>query len=362
MNFIVSVDDHDRIIRSAYLKKGFTGDECDAAVRIGRIAAWHGVKTHNAIKALELDDHIGSGNKSFPGCVPGAIIDKNTRFSAAQQWNANRKLGAAVAYDALDTAMQLADRYGVATIAVDDAYHYLWGGGYVLEAAKKGYIAYTNCTAGKSEVIPFQGRAPTLGTNPHSWALPTTDAVGFPIVMDWASSIIAFGKVQSLAREGKPLPPDVAVDRDGNPTTDPNKAASLRTFGAHKGYGLALLNELFAAFTGGAIPTRRGMTPTDDGEKTTCNFFFLVIHPEALNCNAFSCGRDQSSNVKAVIQDVLGHGNESCLLPGQVEAEAAKASDAAGGLIFTSAEIDALQSIAAACDAKFETSALQTVE
>ncbi len=361
MNFVLPVEIHDRIIRSAYLKRGFTDDESDAAVRIGRLASWHGIKTHNAIKALHLDDDIGSGNKYFQGCVPGAIVEKKAKFEAAQQWNANRKLGAAVAYDAMDTAMQLAERFGVATIAVDDAYHYLWGGGYVMEAAQKGYIAYTNCTSGRSEVIPFQGRAATLGTNPHSWALPTTDAVGFPIVMDWATSIIAFGKVQSLAREGKPLPPGAAVDKNGNPTTDPNKAAYLLPFGGHKGYGLALLNELFAAFTGGAIPTRRGEVPTDDGEKTTCNLFFLVIHPEALSCNAFSCGRDQKENVKAVLKDVLGHGNESCLLPGQVEAEAARESEAAGGLIFTSAEIESLKTVAADCDAAFDSSSLKTI-
>jgi L-2-hydroxycarboxylate dehydrogenase (NAD+) len=362
MNFVIPVDTHDRIISSAYRKRGFTPDECDAGVRIGRLAAWHGIKTHNAIKALHLDDDIGSGNKTFPGCTPGAVIEKKSKFEAAQQWNANRKLGAAVAYEAMDTAMQLAERFGVATIAVDDAYHYLWGGGYVMEAAQKGYIAYTNCTSGRAEVIPFQGRAATLGTNPHSWALPTTYAVGFPIVMDWATSIIAFGKVQSLAREGKSLPPGVAVDKDGDPTTDPNKAAHLLPFGAHKGYGLALLNELFAAFTGGAIPTRRGRMPTDDGEKTTCNLFFLVIHPEALNCDAFCCGRDQKENVRAVLKDVLGHGNESCLLPGQVEAEAARDSEAAGGLIFTPAEIEVLKHVAADCGAEFDAASLKRIE
>jgi L-2-hydroxycarboxylate dehydrogenase (NAD+) len=43
--------------------------------------------------------------------------------------------------------------------------------------------------------------------------------------------------------------------------------------------------------------------------------------------------------VKAVIEDVLGHGNEKCLLPGQIEADWARRSAAAGGLLFTQAEI-----------------------
>jgi L-2-hydroxycarboxylate dehydrogenase (NAD+) len=51
--------------------------------------------------------------------------------------------------------------------------------------------------------------------------------------------------------------------------------------------------------------------------------------------------------MKAVLADILGHGNETCLLPGQLEADAAKRSDAAGGLLFSTAEVDALNEIAA---------------
>ena len=47
-----------------------------------------------------------------------------------------------------------------------------------------------------------------------------------------------------------------------------------------------------------------------------------------------------------MLEDILGHGNEACLLPGQPEAQAAARSDAAGGLLFSTAEIDALNDIA----------------
>jgi L-2-hydroxycarboxylate dehydrogenase (NAD+) len=113
-------------------------------------------------------------------------------------------------------------------------------------------------TAALAEVVPFGGKTPTLGTNPHSWAFPTTKAIGFPIVIDWATSTVAMGRVQQLKREGKPLPPSCAVDKDGNPTTDPDKAVALLPFGAPKGYGLGLIDELYAAFVGGSLPTIRG--------------------------------------------------------------------------------------------------------
>jgi L-2-hydroxycarboxylate dehydrogenase (NAD+) len=155
------------------------------------------------------------------------------------------------------------------------------------------------------------------------------------------------GRVQQLQREGKPLPPLAAVDKDGNPTTDANLAVSLLPFGAHKGYGLSLINEIVGGFIGGSLPTLRNRWAEAEGDKGTCCFFFQVIHPDAISGGAFAKGRNQSDNVKAVIADVLGHGNEKCMLPGQLEASWAKHVAAAGGLLFSTAEVAAFNEIAA---------------
>ena len=363
MEYVLPVQTHDTIIGAGYKKRGYDAQEISCATHICRLAAWHGIKTHNGIKALQLDDHLGSSLKPVPGCVPGAVVIKEpSKFEACQKWIANRMLGQAVAMDAMQTATQLADKYGVGIVCVDQAFHYLWGGGYVMEAAKQGYIAYTNCTSALAETVPFMGKFPTLGTNPHSWGFPTTEAVGFPIVIDWATSVIAMGRVQQAIREGMPLPPNAAVDKDGNPTTDPNKVAALLPFSAHKGYGLSLINELIAALIGGSLPTIRCRPDAaGPGEKFTPSFFFQVIHPEAINCGTFACGRSQSQNVKAVIQDILGHGNENCMLPGQVEAEAAKRSEAAGGLLFTGVEIEQLELLATDAGVNFSRDDIKAV-
>ncbi|MFN0129807.1 MAG: Ldh family oxidoreductase [Verrucomicrobiales bacterium] len=342
---IVPVALHNDLVRAAYLQRGFTESEALDAARFCELAATHGIRTHNAIKALHLDDHFGS---KAGGCVPGAEIRDVTpsgRFATSRIWDAQRKLGQSTAFAAMDEAMRLADTFGIAQISVDNAFHYLWGGGYVMEAARRGYIAYTNCTAALAEVVPFKGRFPTLGTNPHSWGFPTTEALGYPIVVDWATSTVAMGRVQQFKREGKPLPPDAAVDAEGNPTTDPGRVAALLPFGAHKGYGLSLINELVAAFIGGSLPTLRSR-PVPEGEKRTCAFYFQVIHPDALNAGAFARGRDQAANIKAVLDDIFSHGNESCTLPGQPEAEAARATAQASGLLFSAAEISEFNAIA----------------
>jgi LDH2 family malate/lactate/ureidoglycolate dehydrogenase len=345
---IVPETAHDTLVSAAYRHRGYEADEAREAARICASAARHGVRTHHALKALHLDHLFGSGSL---GCVPGARIEaRPSRFPAAAIWNANKKLGQATATRALEEAIGLAERYGVGTVSVDNAFHYLWGAGYVMDAARRGYIAYTHCTAALAEVVPFGGKFPTLGTNPHSWAFPTTDAIGFPLVIDWATSVIAMGRVQQLKREGKALPPLAAVDKDGRPTTNPDEVAALLPFGAHKGYGLSLLNEVVGAFIGGSLPTLRNRWDrVPEGEKGTCCFFFQVIHPEALDAGLFARGRSQTDNVKAVLADILGHGNDGAIIPGQIEADFARCSDSAGGLLFTRAEIDEFNAIAHAC-------------
>jgi ureidoglycolate dehydrogenase (NAD+) len=344
--YIVPFEKHTELVSHAYQYRGYTEAEAAQAARFSNLASEHGIRTHNAIKALHLDHLFGS---AAGGCQPGAEIEViESRFAASQVWNANKKLGQATAYDAMDAAIEMAEKYGLGQVSVDNAFHYLWGGGYVMEAAKRGYIAYTNCTAALAEVVPFMGKFPTLGTNPHSWGFPTTDAVGFPVVIDWATSVIAMGRVQQFLREGTPLPANAAVDKDGQPTTDAKAVNALVPFGAHKGYGLSLINELVGAFIGGSLPTLRSRK-IPEGEKRTPTFYFQVIHPDAISGGAFAKGRSQSENVKAVIEDVLGHGNENCILPGQIEAQWADRVHRAGGLLFSEAEIKAFNEIAEEC-------------
>jgi L-2-hydroxycarboxylate dehydrogenase (NAD+) len=348
---VVPETDHNALVEAAYRHRGYAGDESAEGARLCAEASRYGIRTHNGIKALHLDHLFGS---TVGGCAPGAEIEEvASPFKASKIWNANRKLGQSVAFRAMDAAIKMADDYGIGQVSVDNAFHYLWGGGYVLDAARRGYIAYTNCTAALAEVVPFMGSFPTLGTNPHSWAFPTTDAVGFPIVIDWATSVIAMGRVQQLKREGKQLPPNAAVDKNGKPTTDPAEAVALLPFGAHKGYGLSLVNELVGALIGGSLPSIRNRpTVGTADEKRTCAFYFQVIHPDAVNSGAFAQGRSQTENVRAVLKDILGHGNEKCILPGQPEAEFAKRSSEAGGLLFTAAELDAFDEMADECGAK----------
>ena len=80
--FVVPVDAHESIVRSAYLHRGFDGAEAEQAVKLATAATRHGIRTHNAIKAMHLDDLFGS---KAGGCVPKATIKRlPSRFDAAE--------------------------------------------------------------------------------------------------------------------------------------------------------------------------------------------------------------------------------------------------------------------------------------
>ncbi|MFQ6048586.1 MAG: Ldh family oxidoreductase, partial [Phycisphaerae bacterium] len=235
---------HNELVAQTYQARGYARDESEIAAYYAGLATRHGVKTHAALKALHLEQLFGSGRGLT---CPGARMELiETGFDAVVKINAHYKLGQPVARFAMARCMELADRHGVGIAVVDQPFHYLWGGGYVMEAAQKGYIAYTNCTATLAEVVPFMGRYPTIGTNPHSWAFPTQHLIGFPIIVDWATSAVAMGRVQQLQRERQLLPPEAAIDKDGNFTRNPQEVFALLPFGGrlsgHKGYGLGLVN------------------------------------------------------------------------------------------------------------------------
>ena len=168
--YVVPEDQHNALVAAAYRKRGYSAAEAADGARFCAEATRHGIRTHNALKALHLDHLFGS---AAGGCVPKAKIEKvKTRFRGAEVWNANKKLGQATGYAAIETAIKLADKYGVGMVSVDNAFHYLWGGGYVMEAARRGYIAYTNCTAALAEVVPFGGKYPDSRHQPALLGFP----------------------------------------------------------------------------------------------------------------------------------------------------------------------------------------------
>ena len=141
---------------------------------------------------------------------------------------------------------------GIALLAIHNSHHFsaLWPD--VEPFARDGLVAlaFVNSMAC---VVPHGAHQALFGTNPIAFAAPRAGAD--PLVFDLATSAMAHGDVQIAARERRPLPDGVGVDRNGLPTNSPADVldgGALCTFGGHKGSALAMMVEILAAaLTGG---------------------------------------------------------------------------------------------------------------
>ncbi len=145
----------------------------------------------------------------------------------------------------LDPLTEKANERGIAALAINNTYNIaaLWP--EVEALAERGLVAFA-FTASNAFVAPAGGTQPLYGTNPMAFAWPRRDQP--PMVFDQASSASARGEIQLHLRDGKPIPVGWAIDREGQPTTDPAAAldGAQLTFGGYKGAALALMVELLA--------------------------------------------------------------------------------------------------------------------
>lgn len=164
--------------------------------------------------------------------------------------------GGGFAQPALEAARALlvekARSAGIAVLAIHNSHHFaaLWPD--VEPFAEEGLVALSVVNS-MTCVVPHGARKPLFGTNPIAFAAPCAGHA--PIVFDMATSAIAHGDVQIAARKGEQLPEGMGVDRDGQPTCDPQAildGGALLPFGGHKGSALSMMVELLAAaLTGG---------------------------------------------------------------------------------------------------------------
>lgn len=153
---------------------------------------------------------------------------------------------------ASELLMQKARANGIAILTVRKAHHFSAVWPDIEPFAREGFIAFAMINS-MASVVPHGGHRKVYGTNPFGFAAPRegTD----PLVFDQASSAMANGDVQIARREGRQLPPGTGVDRDGNPTTDPNavlEGGALLPFGGHKGSSIAMMMEIMGAALAGS--------------------------------------------------------------------------------------------------------------
>jgi LDH2 family malate/lactate/ureidoglycolate dehydrogenase len=202
------------------------------------------------------------------------------RAPAVGHLDADNGFGHLAGYRAIEHAIAIARTQGVASVAVSNSSHYGPAGAFALAAAERGFAALS-LTHSDSIVVPHDGTASFNGTNPIGFAAPVPGAE--PVLIDLATSTIAWNRIPLLAARGLPLPPEVAVDAAGKPTTSTADAKRLMPLGGlgfgHKGAALAALVEILcSAFTGMAPgPRLADMSGPDYSTPRHLGHWFLVL-------------------------------------------------------------------------------------
>ena len=223
--------------------------------------------------------------------ILGGIVDPTAhahiedRGGGVLAADGRRGLGQVVANEAIAAGMERARATGVALVSLRNAAHIGRVGAYAERAAAAGLVSihFVNVVGHPGLVAPFRGTDARFSTNPFCVALPP--AKGKPaLVLDFATSVVALGKVRVARNRGERAEEGALVDAKGQPTTDPavmftEPRGAIRAFGLHKGYGLALACELLAgALTGGG--TLSSVPFTED--RITNNMLSFVVDPGRL--------------------------------------------------------------------------------
>jgi len=180
---------------------------------------------------------------------------------AIRVFDGGKGYGQIIATEAVEWAIDQTRASGVAIFALRNTHHVGRVGAYGEQAAKAGLISifFVNVLTVSARTAPFGGQEGRYGTDPICITFPATDSSS-PVVLDFATSAVAAGKIRVAYNEGKELPPGVYIDEHGRETRDPavfirDRKGAMLSFGGHKASGLALVCELLAgALTGsGAI-------------------------------------------------------------------------------------------------------------
>lgn len=158
-------------------------------------------------------------------------------------------LGYAVADRATRLAIANAKQNGIAVVGAGNHRYSGVIGIYAEHVAREGLVAVAISTSTLPSVAPFGGREAALSTNPIAVGIPTRDG---PVVFDASTAALSLHALGLAARDGEPLPGDVAVDAAGAPTRDPAAAlaGAVLPWGGHRGGGLAVAIQLLGLLAG----------------------------------------------------------------------------------------------------------------
>ena len=195
--------------------------------------------------------------------------------------------GQVIGQQAMALAIERTQQHGSCIVALGNSHHLGRIGAWAEQVARAGLVSmhFVNVIS-RAIVAPFGGSDARFGTNPFCAGVPFTGRD--PVILDFATSIIAQGKTRVAMNKGERVPPDHLIDDHGRPTQEPRYTVvppfgALLTFGAHKGYGMALMAELL----GGALASGMTQRDHDSSKRRVLNgMFSVLLDPDKLGDRA----------------------------------------------------------------------------
>jgi len=205
--------------------------------------------------------------------------------------------------DNLDKLMEKARNSGIAMLGMHNAESYLMPGTYARQIAENKLIAIIMNYGGYPRIAPTGSIDPQFGVDPIAFGIPAKD---FPIVVDMGTSKQVMGKVRLADKLGRKLEPGSAIDKNGNPTTDPKEAmaGALMSFGGHKGYCLTIAIEALT----------RCLFNVDYKKKAARGYLLICINPKAFNDDYQKSVQDMIYQIK---NGRKSEGVEKIFVPGE---------------------------------------------
>jgi L-2-hydroxycarboxylate dehydrogenase (NAD+) len=275
-NFLVRPRDLRAFIASVLERLKVTPDDAAVVAECMVFANLRGFDTHGLSC---LAGYVESLEQGRIKARPQLGIERPMPFSV--RVDADNGLGHIAARRAMQLAVEAAEKIGVGGAAIRRSNHFGAASCYAMQALPADCIGIVTSNAAAA-AAPFGALEQFLGTNPLSVAVPTLTTP--PFVVDMATTEGSRKKVRQALKQGVPLPVGWAVDRDGNPTTDPQAALDgvMLPFGGMKGSAVTLLLDILSGVLTGAEFGGRVLSVMTNQERESGNGnFMLVLKVEA---------------------------------------------------------------------------------
>lgn len=260
---------------AAVLRKlGFSEPRADLCARLFAETTCDGVYSHGVNRFPRFAATIRNG-----AVDPAAEPETIAALGALERWDGRRGPGNLNAHAAMQRAIELSRRHGIACVALRNTNHWMRGGTYGWQAAEAAVIGicFTNTMP---NVPPWGAMQAAIGNNPLVLAVPR--AAG-PVVLDMAMSQFSYGALEGYRKRGELLPVDGGFDAEGKLTRDPGaieQTQRLLPIGYWKGSGLAILLDMIASML--ALGNATYQIANDPLRETALSQTFLAVDPAAL--------------------------------------------------------------------------------